>query len=416
LSFTDADIVVQTLSSGERKVVEHGFFARYVPSGHLVFIRAGTMFATPFDLTRLEATGPSVPVVESVRSDITTGLGVFAISDDGTLVYSQGETAGVAGTPIYWMNRSGQTSVLRSAATMWGTPRFSPDGRRIALTVMDVNQNSDIWVYEWDRDIATRITTDPAADVSPIWSPDGRWIAYGSQRESRGTATYNIFVQRADGSGSVSRLTSVDVPQLPDSWNGNVIGFHEGLPSTGQDVSVLPLEGSSDSGWKGGTPTRLRSGPALFAEAMLSPDGKWVAYSTTDTGAIQVFVQPVAGPGGRVQISSGGGRAPRLSSKKLEIVYASGVGGQLWSVPYSIDGGEFHPGKAVPWSDRQIGQAPITSFGVLFDLHPDGERTAMAIAPETARVPGQDKLVVVFNFFDELRKKAPVGKTPVGKK
>jgi serine/threonine protein kinase/Tol biopolymer transport system component len=408
MSFTDAEIVVQTLSNGERKVVQHGYFARYVPSGHLVYIRDGTLFAAPFDLTRLELTGAAVPVVESVRSDIANGVGLFSISDNGTLVYAQGETGGVAGAPIFWMDRSGRTSSLRTAATIWGTPRFSPDGRRLALTVAAPGQNSDIWIYEWDRDIATKLTTDPAADVSPIWSPDGRWIAYGSQRESRETPRYNIFVQRADGSGSVTRLTDRDVPQLPDSWSGNFIALHEGLPATGQDISVLPVERNGDSGWKAGTPMLVRGGSTLFAEANLSPDGKWIAYSTTETGNIEVFVQPVVGPGGRVQISSGGGRSPRWSSKRPEIVYMSN--GRLRTVPYSIEGGEFHASKAAPWSDHAIGQTPIASFSMFFDLHPDGDRVAVALPPEPTQNPGQDKVVVVFNFFDELRKKAPTSK------
>jgi serine/threonine-protein kinase len=180
-SNSDANLVVQPLPTGEPKVVHRGgYFGRYLASGHLVYFRDATLFAAPFDLDRLELTGRPVPVVEDIMSNLASGGGQLAVSDSGTLVYLPGEAAAGANlAPVQWMDRSGKRTPLRSVPAIWGDPRFSPDGRQLALTVADGRQ-VDLWVYEWDRDILTRLTADGMTHVSPVWTADGSRIVFGS--------------------------------------------------------------------------------------------------------------------------------------------------------------------------------------------------------------------------------------------
>jgi dipeptidyl aminopeptidase/acylaminoacyl peptidase len=150
-----------------------------VPSGHLIYMQNGTLFAVPFDLDRLETMGQAVPVLEGVIASSITGGAQLAFSSEGTLVYVSG--GGAAAGPIDWMTREGKTLVLRAAKANWANPRFSPDGRKLALEIDD-GQQRDIWVYDWARDRLTQLTVDSSQDSFPVWTPDGRRIVYSSDR------------------------------------------------------------------------------------------------------------------------------------------------------------------------------------------------------------------------------------------
>jgi WD40-like Beta Propeller Repeat len=160
-------------------VVRGGHYGRYVPSGHLIYMQNGTLFAVPFDLDRLETMGQAVPVLEGVIASSITGGAQLAFSSEGTLVYVSG--GGAAAGPIDWMTREGKTLVLRAAKANWANPRFSPDGRKLALEIDD-GQQRDIWVYDWARDRLTQLTVDSSQDSFPVWTPDGRRIVYSSDR------------------------------------------------------------------------------------------------------------------------------------------------------------------------------------------------------------------------------------------
>jgi Tol biopolymer transport system component len=223
-----------------------------------------------------------------------------------------------------WLERGGPLRPLRSAPSSWATPRFSPDGRRLALTIADGPQE-DIWTYDWERDILTRITSDPAIDNMPIWTPDGTRIIFGSARNG---AT-NLYWQRADGTGPAHRLTESVEAQLPDSVhpNGRVLAFHQGNPAAGQQsLMLLPLEDDGAGGWKPAVPTTLLGGPFLKAFPTFSPDGHWLTYATTESGRFEIYVQPFPGPGARVQVSNGGATRAMWSPTGREIYYAAGIG------------------------------------------------------------------------------------------
>ncbi|CAN5915192.1 hypothetical protein BH23PLA1_BH23PLA1_40410 [soil metagenome] len=197
-------IMVQPLPTGEPRVlVEGGFYGRYV-DGHLLYIRDGTLFSVRFDAERLELRGESAPVVEEVLAAVNTGGAQFSVSDSGTLLYISGKFAGEQ-LPVTWIDRQGRTSLLRAEATDWSTPRFSPKGGQLGMTI-GVGVASDVWIYEWASDRATQLTFGPGVDSSPVWAPDGGMIAYASALDEKTTVT-NIYWKRADGTGEAQRLT-----------------------------------------------------------------------------------------------------------------------------------------------------------------------------------------------------------------
>jgi serine/threonine-protein kinase len=407
--FNDGTIMVQPFPSGDPKVLYRGGFApRYVASGHLVFLRGTTLFAAPFDLDRLELTAPPVPILDQIATDPIQGQASFDVSATGTVVYqtTAGDTAST-GAPIVWIDRAGKITNLRAEPSIWGMPRFSPDGRTLALAMTDRNQ-TDIWTYDLSRDTTSRLTFDPSIDVMPVWTPDGRRLVYGSQRDG---AT-NLYWQRADGTGEAQRLTASPIGQLPSSWhpNGRLLAFYQGVGvDNKQDIMILPIEGDETSGWKPGKPVEFLGGPFRKVWPMFSPDGRWIAYTSNESGRFEIYVRPYPGPGGKWQVSNGGGAEPFWSAKRHELLFtqaapAADSGTQLMVAAYSTSGDSFRVEKPVPWTSTRIAATtPIGTYGRALALHPDGDRfAAMALQPTAT----PRRFVFVFNFFEELRQKA----------
>jgi serine/threonine-protein kinase len=404
-----AVVVARPLPSGDPKVVLRGggVMPRYVETGHLTIVRGGTMFAVPFDVNALEARGSPVPVADNITTIAGVGA-VASLSSKGLLAYQPRVSTSAAQGPVVWLDRSGATTPLRSTPSVWGFPRFSPDGKRLAL-VIDDGRQMDVWVYEWERDILTRVTSDPASDVAPVWTPDGTRLVFAS---SRGNNVSNLYWQRADGTGEAQRLTDSPIAQLPDSFHpdGRHLTFHQGDPSVGrQEIGMLTLEGDDAHGWKAGATTTLVGGPFLKANARFSPDGRWLSYSSFDSGRFEIYVQPFPGPGGRVQVSSDGGNLALWSATKNEIYFAGNQQQRMMVASFTIAGNVFTPAKAQPWTEARFSMAPpIAAFGPGFDLHPDGRRFAVAPAVNQGNAGGQSPstIVLVFNLFDELRRQA----------
>jgi len=405
-AFDSASLVVQTIPDGSRKVVHRGgYYGRYLPSGHLTFVSDGTLFAAPFDLDRLELTGPPVPMLEGVQASPGTGAVQFAASAGGTLVYLMGGERALE-APVVWMDRSGKTTLLRDMPTDWSNPSFSPDGNQLAMDVSTAGGTPDVWIYEWMRDTSTKVTFD-GVNVRPVWTPDGRRIVFSSTRSS-GVA--NLFWQRADGSGEVMRLGESKNVQLAGSWHpsGKLLVFSEQDPKTGWDILTVPVDGDDKSGWKIGKPSVFLNGPSNEQEPMFSPDGRWLAYTSNESGRAQVYVRPFPGPGERRQISNEGGLFPAWSGKRPELFYRDSISALMMVVPYSAAGDSFRADKARVWSPTPTFPRPRLRP---FALHPDGERIAIAAAGPTTGAPTkQDKVVFVFNFFDELRRLASPSK------
>jgi serine/threonine-protein kinase len=399
-NYDAASLVAQRLPDGPRKVVHRGgYHGRYLRSGHLVYVRDGTLFAAPFDLERLEIVGASIPVLEGVASNPGAGGAQFAASNDGALVFLPGESE-VPPLPIAWLERDGQTRPLRPALAKYFVISFSPDGNRLAMDIRD-GEEADVWIWEWARETMYRLTSNPGQDVSPVWSPDGRWIAFASTRGDQRTP--NLYAQRADGTGEVVRLTESAVPQFPTSWHpsGRYLAFNDTSGRT--HVSIVELSGDEASGWKPAKASVLQEGSAVQSSAAFSPDGRWLAYVSVETGSPEVYVRPFPGSGGRVRVSTSGGSHPMWSRGRSELFYRAATISSIMVAPYRVEGETFNVAKPNPWSATAIeARGPFRNF----DIHPGGERFAVMTAAADERK--RDHVTLFLDFANELRRLVPV--------
>jgi Tol biopolymer transport system component len=400
--FEDADIIVYSMASGQRKTLQRGgFYARYLPSGHVLYMHEGTLFAVPFDPKLLEVTGQPAPILEGVVTSPVFAGAQFSFSETGNLVYVAGR-AGIQNVSIYWMDREGKFTPLRETPGNYNNLALSPDGKRLALDIVDGGRR-DIWVYEWERDTLTRLTFAGVANSFPVWTPDGQRIVYSSQEKVGST---NLWWIRADGAGDAQRLTEGKSVQYARSWrpDGKVLAFNQLNPN--YDIMTVPIEGDEKSGWKPGEPKAFLSNPFIVQSPAFSPDGRWLAYHSTESGPLEVYVRPFPGPGGKWQISTGGGVTPKWSHNGKELFYRT-ADSKIMVVSYTASGDSFHAGKPQLWSPGQFTDRGATYN---FDLHPDGKRFAVLKTPGTVQAAAVNKVSFIFNFFDEIRRKFPPGK------
>ncbi len=374
--FDDATVEALDLETGERRVLHKGgSYGRYVSSGHLLFAQEGSVFAVRFDPERLETTGSPVPVLQEVRSNTAThGSSQFATSDNGTLAYVTG-TGGLPEYHMVFVDREGRSELAVDDRRTFGEPRFSPDGNFLAVEIID-GTNRDAWVYDLRRGVPTRLTFEESGDDAPVWSPDAEHLAFSSNRLG---STLNIYRKRSDGSGDVERLTESTSTQFISSWSpdGKHLLFAQSNPETGNDLYVLPLED--------GTPEVFLTTPFSETEAAFSPDGRWIAYQSNETGQAEIFVRPFPVRGGKWQLSVDGGQYPRWSRNGRELFYRSGEG--MYVVPVDIAGSSFVAGKP-----RLLFEGPFLSLSLAgltladYDVHPDGERFVMMQADPEASI------------------------------
>jgi serine/threonine protein kinase len=399
---SDTQLQVE-LPNGERRVLLQGSYGRYVPSGHLVYVHESILYAVAFDLERLQTVGSPVPIVEGIMTVDAASGAQFSVSENGTLVYLGGG-ATLDHTPaLSLIDAAGKVTELLPSGTNWFSPRFSPDGTRLALDILERSQ--DVWTFDVKRRSLDRLAFDPRAQESdPIWTPDGRRIVF--RKGERVGAASNLYWVRADLTGEVQRLTDSPWTQTAGSWHpsGKFLAFSQASRMTNPDLWILPMEGDETSGWKSGTPTVLLNTEANEFNAQFSPDGDFLAYNSNQTGIYEVWVRPFSGAGGPWQISSGGGIVPVWSQARQELFYSS-LNGQIMVASYRIESGAFQRDPPRLWSNtRYLLRGAQRSF----DLHPDGNRFALAVAPETSESVKRDQVVFVFNLFDELRRLVPV--------
>ena len=408
--FDDANIVAVAVpvdasaKAGPAKVVvSSAYYGRYVESGHLLYIQQGTLFAVPFDPVRLETTGPAVPAIEGLSSSASSGGAQVDVSREGTLAYVPGGVSTNLTNPIDWIARDGKTSALRAAQSRWANPRFSPDGQKIAMDISDGKQR-DVWVYDWARDNLRQLTFDASDDTWPVWTPDGKRIVFASERAKPG-GPRNLYWVNADGTGEVTRLTDSPDLQVPMSWHpsGKFLGFMANRAGT-WDLLILPMEGDAAKGWTAGTPTVFLGTPATELAPMFSPDGRFIAYFSTEAGGSvsDVYVRPFPGPGGKWRVTTTGATYPRWSAATHELVFADTTEGKVASASFAIVGDAFVPSKPQFWSPLRIRSMPNVSS---YDLHPDGKRVAAAANQTETTV--QDHVVLMSNFFQYLWAIAP---------
>ncbi len=400
--YNDASLVVFDIPAGTRKVVRAGgYHGRYLLSGHLVYVQNGALFGIAFDLDRMEGTGSPVSMIEGVLTQADTGAAQVAISATGTLAYQAGPILG-GGIPFEWVSADGSATSLRQTRTNWFNLRFDPDGRRLAFHVGD--GESDIWVYEWARESVSRFTTHSAADTHPLWTPDGRRLAFAS---TRGGSAPNLYWQRLDRS-EPDRLSTSPNAQRPGSFHpaGRHLAFEQEDAGGNLDVMILPLDGDEGSGWKAGHATVFQGSSFNERDPQFSPDGRWLAYVSNESGRDEIHVRSFPGPGARSVISTMGGGNPVWSPKKQELFYGSMVEaqGEIMVVPFEVKDNTFVAHRARLWSAvRYQSRGPNR----MFDVAADGTRLALARTESIEGRVNPDHLTFVFNFFDQLRAATP---------
>ena len=404
-NFDDADIAAYSAGTGKWKTILHGgSYARYLSSGHLVYVHKGTLFAVPFDAKRLEITGQPIPVVEGLTTNTDTGAAQFSVSDSGTLLYVAGDALR-ADVAIYWMDAAGKFTPIRETPGIYGDLAVSPDGKRLAMDIND-GKRTDIWVLDLERDTLTRITFASNTNMYPLWTPDGQRIVYASSEKG---IPPNLWWIRADGGGDAQRLTESKNAQIPNSWSpdGKILAFFESSPTTFYDAMIMPIEGSEKSGWKPGQPKPFVN--TAFNEILpaFSPDGKWIAYQSNESGNYEIYVRPFPGPGGRWQVSAGGGGYPTWSRNGKELFYRA-PDLKIMVANYTESGDSFRADKPRVWSTGLFANHGAATD---FSLHPDGKRFAVFKVPGSDTAPpAVTNVTFIFNFFDELRAKVPTEK------
>ena len=225
----------------------------------------------------------------------------MAASASGTLMYLPGQST-TSVRPVQWIDRDGHATPLWVPPANWFNIHVAPDGPPAILFSFS-GRTSDIWVYEQDRDTARPLTRHPAGDDKAVWTPDGRRIVFNSSRDA---APRSIYWQRADGTGDAERLTVSKNSQWPISWHpsGKFLTFEEETPRRAGMSMILPMEGDEASGWRAGTPVPFLNSPAAEKEPNFSPDGRWVAYQSNETGRDEIYVRPFQRRGDGWRISS----------------------------------------------------------------------------------------------------------------
>jgi Tol biopolymer transport system component len=354
--------------------------------------------AVPFDANKLQVTGSAIPSVEGVLAVGTqtlggtaTGLeaGQYSFSTNGTLVYVAGG-AQAAQRRLVWVSRNGVEQPIAAPALAYGYPRLSPDRKQIAVEV-----GPQIWLYDLARDTLTRLTFAGDVNNNPVWTPDGKRIAYYSTREG---AAAKIFWQVADGSGGIERLTEGEKAgnQVPKSFSGDgkLLAFHHVGTTTRRDIFVASVGEHKSAPF---LQTQFTEGAPEF-----SPDGRWLAYVSDESGRAEIYVQPYPGPGGKWQVSTEGGTEPVWSRTGRELFYRSA--NKMMAVDTTVTPG-FVAGKPHVLFEGEYGASVFPLTGVAYDVTADGQQFIMVKETEGASAPVQ--INIVLNWFEELRRRAP---------
>jgi len=396
------NVEVMSLKDRRRKTLQRGgTFGRYVATsngaGHLLYMNNGTLFALAFDLDTLEVRGTPVPVLDQVANN--GFYAQFDISQTGMLLYQSGG-AGAGKVAVQWLDGAGKLQPLISKPGNYLRPRMSPDGQRVALEVTE-GSGRDVWIYDWQRDTLTRLTFDAGrAALAPTWSPDGRYIVF--------MAKGGISWTRSDGAGKPQPLTQSKNPLVPFSFtpDGKRLAWNEVEPSGTYSIWTMPLE-SDDTGLRGGKPELFLQEPFDGRQPMFSSDGRWLAYSSNESGTYQVYVRAFPDKGGKWQISNAGGAYPVWSRNGRELFFRSNDN-RIMVAAYAVKGDSFVADKPKVWSEKRLADFGTVGFAS-YDLAPDGKRIVALMPVETPdSQKAQNHVIFLENFFDELRRRLPL--------
>jgi serine/threonine protein kinase/Tol biopolymer transport system component len=360
--------------------------AAYAPPGYLLFRREAALMAQAFDADKLQLTGDPFPIAEQVGSDAATFQTFFSVSQTGVLAYNSG---GSGKTQLAWMDRGGKQNGLVGQPGNYLRPWLSPDEKRVAVDDVDSQGNRDVWIIELGRGNPSRFTFDPAIDVAPVWSPDGSRIAFGSNREG----TMNLYQKPASGAGKEELLLKTDLGKFPLDWSadGRFLLYQVTDPKTKPDLWVLPLFGDQKPFPFVQTEFNERNG-------RFSPDGRWIAYASDESGAYQIYVQSFPTSGGKFPVSTNGGSFPAWSRDGKELFYVS-PDRKMMAVEVKGEGATFEP--AVPKVLFDMRVRTFTDPQARFAVTADGQKFLVNnTIGETASAP----IAVVLNWTAGLKR------------
>jgi serine/threonine-protein kinase len=310
-----ARIMAFSLETGEQRVLAEGAsFGRWSPTGHLLYVRGGQLLAAPFDRGAMEVTGPAEPVLDDVFLDPNDGYANLDFASDGTLVYVP---ASVMATPreLVWVDREGEIIPFDPQPRRYGPPRLSPDGRLLAETVVE-GQNVDIWIRDLERGTRSRFTFGEASDFNPIWAPDGLTLYFNGEEPM-----FTVYRRAVDASTEPVLVLREPIDTNPTDVtpDGRLLLVTYADPETNSDIWLVPVDGE-------GEPRPFLA--TRFSEHMatVSPDGRWLAYVSNESGRNEVYAVAFPGGGSRIQISTAGGDEPAWSPRGDELFYRSREG------------------------------------------------------------------------------------------
>ena len=385
--YRGARMALYDFESEEFRELLDGAFPRFA-EGHILFAREDSLWAVPFDQDALELTGDPFFVQEDVARPNTTVQ--FQVAQNQTLVYMPASAGGPAPIPV-WVDRRGRVEPLPGiSGGSYRSLRLSPDGTRLALE--ELQTPTDLWIYDVARGTLSRLTTDPATESSPLWTPDGERVVFGSDREnSRG-----LYSRQADGTGDAERLTTVDYTRRlrPHSWSsdGTMLLFSTGGSRTTWDIGFLSMAGES-------SPRFLIQTEMVERHPAVSPDGRWIAYTSELSGEPEVYVERFPDLGDRRLISTDGGTMPLWSPDGRELFYMTPDDAKLMVV--SIDSEtRFKAG-----APEVLFEGNFFRLGGLrsYDVTPDGQRFVILSrdGTDTTKNVAPPSLVVVQNWLAE---------------
>jgi WD40 repeat protein len=380
-------IRIGSLDSPEIQTLTEADSGGVYAQGHLLFLRGSTLMAQPFDPKALKLTGEAAPIAPQVQYDTSTPF--FSVSNSGELVYAAGSAAA---RQLTWFDRTGKRIGSLGEPAQMSRLFFSPDRESLTVGISDpASRNIDIWIYDVARGLPTRFTFDPAIEQDAVWSPDGGTVVFDSNRKG----TLDLYRKKSNAAGSEELLYADSLGKLPTSWSADgrfLMYYTNNDPKTGFDLWVLP-----DPLGPAGASKPYPFLRTQFTErnGQFSPDGKWVAYESNESGRMEIYVTPFPGPGGKRQISTGGGVYPRWRKDGKEIFYTTNAG-KLMAAEISEKGDTLEVVGITPlFGALRIGQ------GYQYDVSADGQRILAIVPPEQSNSPS---LTLVHNWMSGLKK------------
>ena len=401
VGFDDAHIDVVTLTDHHRKTLQRGgTFGRYLAAsegkGYLTYVSRGTLFAVPFDPEKLETSGSPKPVLQPVSYSSMFGSAKLSFSRTGTLLYRSREID-ASRVVIQWMDADGKSKSLLDKPGLFVNPRISPDGERLAVANDDAK--SGIWIYDIRRDTLSPLTGERNG-AHPVWTPDGRYVVY--------QAADGISFARADGGGRPQLLSASKEFQYPAAFSpdGKTLAFYQSGPQ-GFELWILPVEHEGEI-LKVGKPELFQR--TIFGDrgARFSADGRWLAYSSNESGSSQVYVRAFPDKGGHWQISSNGGTTPIFSRDGKDLFFFDVPDDRIMVASYSAKGDSFVAEKPRVWSSQNVALTMSGAVGAQYDLSPDGKHIAVATYAGGSTQQYAGHVIFLENFIDELQRKVPL--------